>query len=86
MKIPDHVIYRYESRLGDGTTFVFDLDALRVMTTNELGYRVLRQIDEGLERKDIARSLAAASSSPEQAERRIDGFIGRLVAEGYAVA
>lgn len=82
MRIPENVIYRFESQIDGGTTFLFNLDSMHVKTTNELGYHILRLIDQGREKEEIL-VLFTNTNIGNSARVFVQRFIDSLIDEGF---
>lgn len=81
MKIAEHVVFRFESKIKDGTLFVFDLQDYRLLKGGIVEYDILKKIKIGLTKQDITQYISE-NYSINGAKEQVDGFIDFLQQAG----
>lgn len=71
MKLKDNIVYRFESKILGGKTFIFDLYTGKILVSDKIAYEIMNMMNSGHSINEISKTLDRSSES-------IDAFISHL--------
>lgn len=74
------VLTRFESRIGNGTTFLYDAETAQLRTTDRVGYEVARRL-----RRPCTLDELICELSDKVDGKLVRLFVKRLVSAGFVV-